>query len=365
MKVLLDPEIFFLQRFGGISRYCAEIKENLSKTNGVEVICPIFYSENLHLKSPDFWWRLKRIFPQKIKNFLIRKSREKFSRLLHSDDFDVVVSSYYAKSLLAYSGKKPLVLTVYDMIHEVYPELEPGSTLIQDKRGLMIKASKIIAISQNTKKDILRFYPQIAEEKIEVVYLSHSLSKSQSNSQTPISIFPEGKYLLFVGNRGYYKNFKWFLLGVSDWLKTNQIPLICLGGGDFSSEENELISSLGLSNLVTQKTFQDEELFGYYEQAFAFVFPSEYEGFGIPVLEAMYAGCPVVLPNHTSFPEVAGDAGVYFDLSKADSLVARLNELLGNEEYRLEKIVQGKARAQSFSWEKTTENCLKVYQAVH
>lgn len=363
MRVLLDPEIFFLQKFGGISRYCAEIIDNLSNIDDVDLICPIYYSENLHLRNNKFWNVVKQILPQRIKNFLIQKSKEKFSQILQSDAFDVVVSSYYSKALLSYSGNKPLVLTVYDMIHEVFPELEPESTLVQDKRDLMNKASKIIAISQNTKGDILRFYPQIPEGKIEVVYLSHSLSDSQEVQSTNSS-FQDKEYLLFVGNRGYYKNFKWFLSSVGDWLKSNQFPLICLGGGDFSLEEKELISRLGLIGLVTQKTFKDDELFGYYKQAFAFVFPSEYEGFGIPILEAMYAGCPVVLPHHTSFPEVAGEAGIYFELSKADSLIDRLNELLSDMEFRKKKIIHGKAQARLFSWEKTAQDCLKVYQAV-
>ena len=184
MRVLLDPEIFFLQKFGGISRYCAEIIDNLSNIDDVDLICPIYYSENLHLRNNKFWNVVKQILPQRIKNFLIQKSKEKFSQILQSDAFDVVVSSYYSKALLSYSGNKPLVLTVYAgkaATDYVYPPIDIGGEFAfsasQGAEGLKdlitpIKKSNVVDKDGNPAAPDDPRYPEYLED----------LRKKQRNS---------------------------------------------------------------------------------------------------------------------------------------------------------------------------------------
>ncbi len=367
MKILLDPLIFNLQNYGGISRYYAEVLRFLSKNKEVKIDCPLYTTENLHLKNYGFGKSLPvRIFqkylPRKIKNYLREKSFVDTVKLLKSSKYDLFIPTYYDKGFLKYIGTTPCVLTVYDMIHETYPDLEKDSAIVQDKRMLIESATMVIAISKNTKEDILRFYPHIPKEKIHVVYLSHSISKRRGGFVDLENIVGNRKYILFVGNRGFYKNFNWFLPVVCDWLKKNDVNLLCLGGGGFSIEEINNISDLGLNNFVKQYTFQDEELYYFYNRALAFIFPSEYEGFGIPVLESMYSGCPVLLPNLTSFPEVAGEAGAYFDLNNSQSLVNTLDKLNSNQEYRNQLVEKGIRQADKFSWKKTVDECLKIYK---
>lgn len=367
MKVLLEPLIFNIQHYGGISRYYAELLRVLSANSEVVIDLPLYTTENLHLKSYDFGesFLIKtfgKLFPWRIKNYLSQKSARDTLKLLKSAKYDLFIPTYYDPSFLEVIGKTPFVLTVHDMIHEIYPQLEAGSSIVQDKKILIESATKIIAVSDHTKKDILRFYPHIPEKKIHVVHLCHSISKSNVSFDHLRNIVGGTEYILFVGNRGVYKNFKWFLKTVSSWLKENRVSLLCLGGGSFNSEECQDIANLELKEYVKQYTFKDHELYFFYNNSIAFVFPSEYEGFGIPILEAMYSGCPVILPNRTSFPEVAGDAGEYIDLDEGQSLIESLDKVHKDPEYREELIDRGFKRALKFSWENTVSACLKVYR---
>jgi glycosyltransferase involved in cell wall biosynthesis len=369
MKILFDPLIFKLQKYGGISRYYSEILRFIIKEKNIEIEFPLYITDNFHLLNyklgqTTFIRLVQNYIPGRIKNYLLQKSISTTEKYLKSGEFDVFVPTYYDSNFLKFIGNTPFVLTVYDMIHENYPQLEKDSSIISDKKLLIESADKIIAISHSTKNDILKLYPHISEEKIDVVYLSHSLEKAEVGEQLIQNVVGKSNYILFVGNRSFYKNFKLILPIVSEWLKENKLKLLCLGGGSFSEEETILISEFGLSDYVVQYTFKDHELFSFYNQALAFIFPSEYEGFGIPVLESMYSSCPVLLPRLTSFPEVAGEAGEYFDLKDNNSLLEALDRVCFNLPYRDELIQKGLKQAKKFSWKKTFNECLEIYKSV-
>lgn len=375
-RILLDPEIFILQEFGGISRYYTEIYSALEETPHVQITCPVVYTNNIHFKESSLFKKShqtplqffmrnfsfsREFLSRKLRKRSKKKSKEKTISLLESQEFDVYIPTYYDPYFLTHIKDKPYVLTVYDMIHELYPHyfLDDKYT-VPHKKLLIENAAKIIAISESTKRDILKVYPDISPKKIEIVYLAHTI---KTTSQIKISV-PEN-YILFVGNRAAYKNFTFFLNAISELLKERKdLFLLCAGGNSFNIEEVKLIDSLGLTDQVIQHKFKDAELPAYYKKAICFVFPSEYEGFGIPVLEAMACSCPVVLANHSSFPEVAGEAGVYFELSNSIDLKNKVQSLLDNAEIRKMYIQKGLEQAAKFNWKKTTDECLKIYQSV-
>jgi glycosyltransferase involved in cell wall biosynthesis len=370
INILIDPQIFNEQKFGGISRYYTEIYAALKNKEGVEVNCPLLYTENIHFKESPlfntsfqkknaFLINYSKVFRPFLPRKLKKKNAREFISLLKAQEFDLFVPTYYNTDFLRYLGNKPFVLTVYDMIHELFPQyfLEDRDT-VPNKKTLMEKATKIIAISESTKTDILSIYPHIDARKIEVVYLAHSI-KTASN----IKLDLPKKYILFVGNRLFYKNFIFFLRVVSPILKANpDLYLVCAGGNAFNDEEQELINNLNINSQILQKNFLDTELANYYQGAQCFVFPSAYEGFGIPVLEAMACGCPVILADHSSFPEVAGNAGIYFELNNAEDLSNKLNQLLENNNLRTEYKHKGLIQADKFNWQKTAEACLNIYK---
>ena len=369
-KIIIDPQTFISQQYGGISRYFTELFTEFQRNSEIELLFPILYTDNIHyLESPFFpdsyqekhslLIRYSKIF----RSFLPRKLKQRSERyaisLLKEQNFDLFVPTYYNPYFLPYLSGKPFVLTVHDMIHELYPSHFPDDleTAVNKKR-LIEQATYIIAVSENTKKDILEIYPSVPSEKIEVVYLAHHFVE---NSSEPSSL--PNDYVLFVGNRGIYKNFTLFINAIAPlFQKYPELHLVCAGGDGFNDEEQLLIDDLEISGRVTQQRFKDEELRSYYENARCFVFPSAYEGFGIPVLEAMSAGCPIILTNNSSFPEIAGDAGIYFKLDDEVDLREKIELVWNDDQLRLTHKEKGIEQARKFRWNKTAEETLKVYQ---
>ncbi|MBN8641414.1 MAG: glycosyltransferase family 4 protein [Flavobacteriales bacterium] len=369
MRILLEPQIFKDQKFGGISRYFSEIYKHIRNENSDSIQLPLDYTENLHIKDQitaeiPFLYNLGMKIPflkKKCRKKLVKLSVKKAKKILKQQEYDLVVPTYYNPYFLELIGNKPFVLTVYDMIHETFPNyFNDDNHTVPNKKLLMEKANKIIAISQSTKNDILKFYPNIDANKIEIIYLSQSI-----DTQNYVTVDLPENFILFVGNRGLYKSFSFFIEAVADLvLESTDLHIVCAGGNAFKSEEIELINSLQLTNRIIQQNFEDDELASYYTKAKCFVFPSEYEGFGIPVLESMACGCPIVLAHHSSFPEVAGDAGVYFELNNKHDLKEKVSLLLHDENVRKQYITKGYEQAQKFSWKKTAEECYALFKTV-
>lgn len=368
MRIILDPQIFNDQKYGGISRYYKEIFSRLAQREVINI--PLFQTSNVYLKESDL------LTPKQKRNCLmvdimlklgistrsmIRKNQTKiFNSTIINWDYDVFVPTYYDDYFLDKIKDKPFVLTVYDMIHELFPEnfQDNNYSVSANKKKLMEKATRIIAVSNNTKKDILKIYPHIDASKIDVIY--HGVSM-KINSEIKIAL-PEN-YILFVGNRANYKNFKFFVTALKDTLLNQpNLVIVCAGGGAFSNDEKDFFNQLGISDKIIQKGFKEEELGLFYQKAKCFVFPSIYEGFGIPVLESMACGCPIVLGNHSSFPEVASDAGFYFDLNNPEDLKNKVELLLSDASLRDEYIQKGLAQVSKFNWDNAAQQCLEVYK---
>lgn len=366
MKILLDPQIFNAQNYGGISRYYTEVFTRLQAQN--DILFPCYTVKNVYFKQSTLYaFRQKAYFLYlrllskcKIRRFenTNRRNSNYFKKIARQQQFDLFVPTYYDSYFIKDLGSKPFVLTVYDMIHELFPDYFVNDKMVvPNKKFLMEKATRIIAVSVNTKKDIISLYPDIDSSKIDVVYHGCAIVVDK-----PVDSLPE-KYILFVGAREIYKNFTFLVHAVASLLKNDlELHLVCAGGGAFNPSERELIAELGLDRQIIQMYFNEDELGYFYSRAKCFVFPSLYEGFGIPVLESMLCGCPVVLGKHSSFPEVAGNAGVYFDIDSMQDLHNKVQSIIENEALRLEFVVKGLEQARKFTWEKAAKECLAVYK---
>lgn len=291
----------------------------------VECELSVKYSNNVYLKngtnspdSPPLF--LKKDFKGK-KYLLERINRFYTVKCLKENDFNLFFPTYYNTYFLK-KLKKPYVLTVHDMTHELFPEIfskYKDFTLLYKKKAIE-NATHLIAISQNTKKDLLAIY-DIPEEKISVVY--HGIEQTYSSEN--IQDLPE-KYFLFVGERGGYKNFETVIKALAA-LDDKGIFLMCTGK-DFSREEITLLQNFKLLDRVKSFYFSDPQLNYLYEKAIALVYPSLYEGFGYPLLEAMRAKCLVLSSNSSCLPEVGGDAAFYFDPKNIDKLKAKMQFLI-------------------------------------
>jgi glycosyltransferase involved in cell wall biosynthesis len=369
MKIFLDPSIFNIQKYGGISRYYTEVFSILSQQNNTEVILPVYHADNIYLnESPlqtnnqflRLLYKVLSFFNISTRSIRKKKGRQLLLQTLQNAHFDVFVPTYYDPYFLKFIQSKPFVLTVYDMIHELFPQYftDDSMNIVQNKLLLLEKATMVIAVSDNTKKDILAIYPHINETKIKVIYHGSSIRVHDT-----VSVKLPSDYILFVGARHQYKNFVFLVKSIAAILKNNSaLFLVCAGGGVFNDDELNLLKELGIEKQVLYKNFEEAELGQFYQKAKCFVFPSMYEGFGIPVLESMACGCPVVLGHHSSFPEVAGDAGVYFDQTSAEDLQTKIQSLLSDSAVRQEFSKKCLERAKLFNWRHAAEQCFEVYQ---
>lgn len=369
MRILYDHQVFSWQTYGGISRYIVEQMRGL-KNLGQEVFLPEhFFSENVYLRSlPEFNRKSLSTFSFKGKKWLqnvwgrqasVHAIEQIQPQVFHPTYFD----PYFLKTLERH--RIPFVLTVHDMIHEIYGHgsqrfFSLDARVVEHKRLLADKAAAVIAVSENTRTDLLRFCPELDPDKVKVIHHGNSLHCEKESK------YATSPYLLFVGQRKAYKNFSWMVEQLADLLRSEQeLALVCVGGSNFDPLERELFSRLGIANRIQYRIVRsDAELAEVYHGAACFIFPSQYEGFGIPVLEAFGCGCPVVLNSASSLPEVGGQAALYFDEQTPGSLETAVRRILSDADLRESLVMAGKIRAQEFTWQKSVAQHLLVYQSL-
>jgi glycosyltransferase involved in cell wall biosynthesis len=291
---------------------------------------------------------------------LNKKISKKF---LIKGDYDIFHPTYYDPYFLKFLDVKPFVLTIYDMIHDIYPEMFSSRDRTAERKKLLAqKATRIIAISENTKRDIIRFF-DIDENKIEVIYLANSINPSESTDDINIDL--SKKYILFVGSRSGYKNFNLFIEAISTLLVEDaELNVVCVGGGNFKEMEKEKFKKLNIINKIFQYAANDYILAYLYQKAIAFVFPSLYEGFGIPILEAFSCGCPVIASDASSLPEVAGDAATYFNPKDKLSILDSTQQVIYKKDLRMQLLNKGYQRIKQFTWKKTAHQTKKLYEGI-
>jgi mannosyltransferase len=227
-------------------------------------------------------------------------------------------------------------------------------------------ASGIICISKNTKKDLLSFYSDIDSEKVSVIYLAANDCFYKINEiEISKTIFKkmEGKKILsFIGNRIKYKNFSLAVEIVKKLPK--DYCLMIVGGGEFTEGEKSMTVSIE-DRVFYYKSLSSQELNIVYNISFCYLYLSEYEGFGIPVLEAMQASCPVLCQNVSSIPEVYGEVeNIVKDLNNVEECCENVLKL-ENVEFRNRIIEQGKTNARKFTWDETYRQTLNFYNYIN
>jgi len=385
MRILFDFQIFNYQRFGGVSRYFFEIIRRLQESSQHQVALALAYSDNEYVMGDPVFSAVSRVprslyrtsirpklsifkplkipaLADRMYNFLnppVEAVNEKRScEMLRRGGVDVFHPTYYNGYYLNKLNGIPYVLTVYDMIHEQYPEFFPLSDeTVYNKKIAMDGAARIIAISNNTKRDLLKYY-DIDSSKIDVIYLGNSMSPDVHDENISV---PD-KFLLFVGSRSAYKNFYFFVIAIKPILiREKDVKIVCTGSA-FTRDEEAFFEHHGLRGRFISYFSDEKTLSQLYRQALLFIFPSQYEGFGIPVLEAFACGCPMALSNTGSLPEVGGDAALYFDPKSPDELRKAVEKILYCESVRRDLVEKGYRRLREFSWEKTMEETLKSYE---
>ncbi|MBU5430219.1 glycosyltransferase family 4 protein [Kineothrix sp. MSJ-39] len=354
MNVIYDYQIMIGQKYGGISRYFYELIQRFSVADGISPRLYCVFNDNAYFRGNRRSISYSRVRGRRSINKMIIKFMLSFSK------YDIFHPTYYDPYFLDYNKGK-LVLTVYDMIHELMPYyFSQEDSTVENKKKLIYKADKIIAISENTKRDILKLYPDIDQNKISVIYIGSNFKPIKNNKLD--CRFPQ-RYVLFVGTRRIYKNYLNFYESMKPILQMDSsLHLVCAGGGAFTQEEIDLQKDN--IDRIHQVNIDDVALSYAYSHAQCFVFPSLYEGFGIPTLEAFACNCPVVLSNASSMPEVGGDAVVYINPYDIADMTKKIKMVLDNEDMRKDLIKKGKEQLKKFDWDKIATQTLDCYREV-
>lgn len=368
LEIVYTHDVFAFQTYGGISRYLVEVIKRIPPAEArAWVFGGLYINEYMNelpqvagIKVPVF---KNTRYPINIANTLMHYARMALNdiaqEILVKPKAETVVHlSYYSRFLPKDNVK--VVVTVHDMIHELFPDYFPvGDKTTERKKRCCERADKIIAVSHCTKRDLIKLFG-IDETKIEVIYHGNSLEGIMPTY--PVLSEP---YILYVGSRSGYKNFLGFIqaYSCSPQLRNN-FSILCFGGGRFSEQEQLRLNELGIKESVYFMEGDDSLLAGCYSHARAFVYPSLYEGFGIPPLEAMGSSCPVICSDRGPIPEVVEDAGVYFAPDSIESMKSTLEQVLFDDSLLLNMTAKGLQRASMFSWDKTAVETLSLYRSL-
>lgn len=386
MKVLFDHIVFQNQKVGGVSRALTEMLIHLPQNINVDIA--IKESDNLYLheelvqkrisREISYPWRSRnsflkgmrfhgkdRLYDFLTKSHLISSAEITNSRfcekLLKDGDYDVFQPTHY-NSYFLNKNKKPFVFIIHDIIPELFPQIYgTGFPDIKEREKIIKEANHIVAISENTKKDILERW-NLDEKKITAIPWG-----APDVSNICFKKIVDYPYLLYVGGRRGYKRFMYFTQNAKDFLTRHKdIHVICTGV-PFSEEEQQFLLDLDLLDRFHTMFVTTSDLYSLYRYAICFVFPSLYEGFGLPTLEAMSCGCPVLISNKSCFPEIGGEVAMYIeDSEKGSSNVASqldyIYRMSGTERDFL--VRKGIDRAKLFSWEKTAGKYAEVYKSL-
>ncbi len=340
MKIVYDNIIYNLQYAGGISNYWFQLSMRLLKSNNNIIFVERNCTNNIYRKQLNITnlYRKRKInLPLIFDRFVNINLRDNEKFIFHSS------YNRITKNINAIQ-----VLTVHDLIHEKFYTGLRRHLHVYQKKIAIKNASHIIAVSENTKNDLLSFYPSIKEENITVIY------NGVSEQFTCLQEINEN-YILYIGSREKYKNFR----TIVQLLSTFKEFKLVIVGSKLSIEETEHLNSFLKDRWEMHTGLSNDDLNILYNKAFALLYPSSYEGFGIPLLEAMRAGCPFIALNNSSIPEVAGEAGILLDKLTIDSLSKAFADIKLNRE-----VIKSKGFIQSkmFSWDKSYKETVSLYE---
>jgi glycosyltransferase involved in cell wall biosynthesis len=364
MKILYD-HLCFGEKYGGVSKLFVEMPLNFP--GDVQYSYSVKNTKNEYFKRLNYRGVNKtfRNINFRGKTRLLNLENRMYSiwKLIEGD-FDIYHQTHYDPYAYKYlSKKKRKVTTIHDMNFFVIPEAYinyPFNEIMEWQKISALRADKIATPSNNSKKDMMRIW-SIPEGKIDVAYPGNDIINLDDFDPERIIKAP---YVLFVGYRQEYKNFNNYLKAFKLLSEKNQDLLFICTGIPLEEHEINIISGLNLSDKVLHISADENTMVNLYRNAEVFVYPSLYEGFGLPLIEAMACRCPVVCSNTSCFPEVAENAARYFDPYSIENMFEVTHEVLENSNIRNTLINNGTERIKQFSWKKCADRYISIYKSL-
>ena len=371
MEAVVDGIIFETNPYGGVARIYSEIiplmcsidpslRVMLLTSNRSGVDLPA-HSHIYHRSFPPIEYLLH---PRRLFWLARRQTRALIQQSILRNSLDSIWHSTYYTMPKHWQG--PIVVTVYDMIHEYFASLFPGfhnDQFRRHKQQCVTAADAVICISKATRQHVGQVY-NVNDAKLYVVQLAYNpIFKVLDEVNLPKELLVKRPYFLYVGRRTHYKNFDGLLRAYSRWEGRDAIDLVVVGPNWLKNERQYLAELDIVDRVHLIRNVDDQLLCVLYNQAKAFIYPSLYEGFGIPVLEAMACACPVIASHIPSTVEVAGKCPIYFEPTEMESLVTAFNVAI-SEGHESERTNSGLKKVKDFSWEITAEQTLTVYRSL-
>jgi glycosyltransferase involved in cell wall biosynthesis len=360
-QIFLDNIVFNIQKFGGASTYWSELQKRFIIYEGVNIIVQSKEQAEIQKKendqfNPNVKYIVEDFIRPSIARYLPLTKRLPAKSLYHA--------SYYRTCL---QRDVVNIFTIHDFTHKKgLASKFPRKIVHINLTALGIRnADGIICISENTKKDLVQYFPQIPSHKIRVIYHGVNESFSQISRRPGVkfrdSLNLNTPFVLFIGKRDGYKKFD---IAAEAIKKDKSLTLVIVGGGPLTKAELDYLD-LNLQNrFIKFEGLSNAELNILYNYAFALIYPSIYEGFGFPVVEAMRAGCPVIATGLSSIPEVGGDAIMEISEISGDAIVEKLS-LLKQDEVRVSLIKKGLKQCEKFSWDKCFNETFDFYKTIY
>ena len=266
----------------------------------------------------------------------------------------------------------PIVLTVHDLIYRYYPELFPGEDLNLYESQLLNACSisnKIVAVSESTKIDLVDLF-SISPQKISVIYSAcdyryHKIATAETIQRTRSTYGLPERYLLYVGSMSERKNLLSVVKALNIIPRADRLPLVVVGATtSYSNVVGNYIKNNGLDDwIIFPKRVETEDLPAVYQAAEIFLYTSLYEGFGMPILEALSSGIPVITSNVSAMPEAAGPDSRLIDPESPDEIASSIIDILSDDSLRRIMVKNGYSYSQKFNNKRVTEKMLQLYQA--
>lgn len=358
MKILYDHQIFASQTYGGVSRYFTEVIRRLPD-EAWEVSATL---SNNHYARRCGIVRCREFLPGcdfRHKGRLMAELGKPHSAFrLRRGDYDIYHPTNFDTFGLTALGSRPMVITYHDTNFLTAHNYNRRMARLQAEA--VRRADRIIAVSENTRRDLLAHF-DIAADKVVVIH--HGVSRLSADDLSE-SHSPDYPYILFVGLRHAFKNFTSFVRAFALVAPHHpELRVVCTRT-PFTHEEHQLFRQLGIDNRMRVAVADEATLARLYTDAEMFVFPSKYEGFGMPILEAMSYGTPCLLAEASCFPEIAGDAALYFPPDDTEAMAAAIEKMLCSPSLRRLYSARGRKRASLFTWERCAEKHIELYTSM-
>ena len=368
MHVLFDDEIFSVQVHGGISRYFTELINGLATMSDMDVQLPFRLTVNKYLAdSASFHGHMLggNIAIPGGRTITRMVNRRTTGRALARGRSDIVHATLYDPTLVAQLGRAKLIITVHDMVPELMPHAVGGISedFTHDKKSLIAQADGVIAVSATTAADITRLTER-PRDRISVIHHGISEEMRWRPEYGHELALPE-RFLLCVGQRRAYKNFAAIAPALARTLRNDpDLSVVCFGGSPFTVGETAPFDSAGVRSRLIATGGDDRALASAYARALALVYPSSYEGFGMPILEAMVNRCPVLVQRLSCLPEIADEAAMYFDAKQEDETAEILGRVARDANLRHQLAEAGLKRAACFTWQRCADQHADLYRSL-